>query len=425
MHAQGGWRHCRIAFLAVAMSAGAAHAAPAPAAQGAPFSIDQSSDNILAATVAEAPDGSLAVVYQDQSLDIWARRIGAAGNPLGAPVQMFVGGYPARVAINASDNFAVTWGNDSGGTPVLYAQVFSGGGVPLGGPFRVDSSANPLQLQFSGLDSAPPVYAVAIDGQNRVTVTWTVIDGTNTPGQPGFFTKLVAQRFAADGTPVDAAPFTVSSGSSGLPVRIAPAIAMAPDGQFVVAWIGTWEYDYFTALGRQELTSAEVSFQRYSATAVAQGSPGSIGLQDGSTFANSSAVLGAAINASGQFAMSWAGIGYEKSIYTQRFTAAGLPASSRLQYPFADSATIPTANAVGIDAAGDCVTTWLDSAAATDAVPLLDALSSVVPAGEFSTQAWGLGLPGAQGIAMGADGAFTIVYQGAAGGLYGQRYVLR
>jgi hypothetical protein len=414
------------------MATGTAHAVSAPVAQGAPFRIDESSGTILAAAVAEAPDGTLAVVYQDQNLAIWARRVDAAGNPLGAPVQVSTHGSAApRVAINSSDNFAVAWDSYSGGNGALYAQVYSGSGAPLGGPFQVDSGANALQPQFPGLSSEPPVFAMAIDGQNRVAVTWAVADGAMRPGQPGIPTKLVAQRFAVDGTPVDATPFTVSSGSSGLPVRISPAIAMAPAGQFagqfVVAWIGTWEYDFFTGLGEQQvqLPSAEVRFQRYSADAVAQGSAGSPGLQEGSTSANSLAMLGLAINASGQFALSWAGIVDEKNIYTQRFTADGLPASGRLQYAFADSATIPTINAVGIDAAGDCVTTWLDQPGATDAAPLLDGLNGISPASEFSAQAWGVSLPGAQGIAMGSDGGFVIVYQGSAGGLYGQIYKLQ
>ena len=436
MQQSQGRSYCWVFLLALLGGVPMAQAASGPVAQGSPFRIDDGAyPYITDASVARASDGSLVVVYQPQDNTglppLLARRLDALGNPLGPAAPVTSDGsqevYSARVAVNAAGNFAVVWGtiNDA-----LYVRAFASDGTPLGPQFRVDDSANPLLVQAELVSNQPPPYAVAIDGQNRILLAWTTANGTRAQYQVGKPGKVVARRFTAAGAAVDAAPFTVNSGTL-LPVHSALALAMAPGSQFVVAWISNLSYSIPTGLGQQmlNLSTAEVLFQRYSAAAVAQGQPGSTGLQVGRVDVGQTAYLDAAINESGQFALSWDGFAAFDTVYAQRFTAAGLPASGRLGYPFQNTATTPTRTAVGIDKVGDCVAAWDDLDHVSPA-PLLDLLNGIIPAGEFSGLAYGIALRYTQDLVMGADGSFVMIYfsysaGGASTSLLGQRYTLQ
>jgi hypothetical protein len=419
-------------LVAAAVIIPAVQAASAPVPVGTPFRIDDGSHTyMLDAAAAGSPGGPMVVVYQPDdptaTTPLMVQRLDSSGHPLGAAEPVASDGssedYAARVAVNAAGAFAVVWGTNDN---VVHARAFAANGVPLGTEFRVDDAAHPLLVQQQGVSNNPPAYAVAIDGANRMLVVWTTPAGAAQPSQVGRPGTVVARRFTTAGTPVDAAPFTVSGG--GMPVRSAPAVAMAPNGRFVVAWINSLSYSIPTGMGEQRinLDTSQVQFQRFSAAAVAQGQSGS-GVQIGNDYTRSEANVSAAINDAGQFALSWDGLGDFRSVYLQRFTAAGVPSSARLSFAAKDSATPPRKTAVGIDTADDSVAGWSDTDH-TAAAPLLDILNGIAPAS--TGQADAIGQQNLMDLRMGPNGDIVVFYIGvgannAASGLFGQRFALQ
>lgn len=442
-----GWLRRRVFlnFLA-AMPLAAAAAGPAP--QGAPFRIDDASHTfVIDAYAAQAPDGSLAVVYQpddsNAAAPLTVRRIGASGIPLGAAVPVTTDGsgaaYSARIAVNAAGTFAVVWG---GIHETLNARAFAADGTPLGAPFRVDDSLHPLLVQ-EPISNASPAYAVGIDGQNHILVAWTTAAGaakTDQIGKPG---TIVARRFSTGGVALDATPFAVSG--DGPPVRSALALGMTEDGAFVIAWMGSSIYSIPTGVGEQRIVAGtgQVQFQRYSSLAQPLGIQGSTVPQVGNVYSSEDGFVSLSLDGhSGAFAIAWSVLGDFRRLYVQRFTAAGLINEARLSYAYKDTASLPRRISVGIDRKGDFVTAWEDADHTSPSVlvdtvagvsqALQPLVSSLVGANIGSTltgRAYGMGVLGAMSLGMGPNGDFTIAYLvpnvGASKlALFGQHYTL-
>lgn len=91
---------------------------------------------------------------------------------------------------------------------------------PVGGEFQVNSVT-------AGAQSVPDVTA---DAGGNYVVVW---ESSTSAGNDASARSIQARRYRADGAPV-AAQFQVNTQTLG--EQIAPAVAMAPDGRFVVAW---------------------------------------------------------------------------------------------------------------------------------------------------------------------------------------------
>lgn len=91
---------------------------------------------------------------------------------------------------------------------------------PVGGETQVNGVT-------AGAQSVPDVAA---DAAGNFLVVW---ESSTSAGSDGSARSIQARRFRADGTPL-AAQFQVNTQTVG--EQVAPAVAMAPDGRFVVAW---------------------------------------------------------------------------------------------------------------------------------------------------------------------------------------------
>lgn len=168
--------------------------------------------------VASADDGRFVVAWMSND-DIVAQRFDAQGSPADGELQIntYTNGAQLRPALAmASDGgFVVAWESDDPLHHGIYARRFDAQGNPLGGDIQANSTATG-ELWF-------PAVAMAYDG--RFIVVW----GNQDQSAYGIF----AQRFDALGSPVGA-EFQVNTTMLGW--QHLPSVAMAGDGHFVVAW---------------------------------------------------------------------------------------------------------------------------------------------------------------------------------------------
>ncbi|MDH3593418.1 MAG: VCBS repeat-containing protein [Rhodospirillales bacterium] len=189
--------------------------------------------------VAMDADGDFVVVWQSGLQDgdgygVFARRFDAAGSPLDTPefqVNVFTAGDQERpgVAMDADGDFAVTWqsyaqdGSDLG----VFARLFDAAGAALGGEIPVNSFT-------TGAQGNP---ALAMDGDGDFVVAW---DTPNQDGNLGGVLGVFAQRFDAAGNPLGG-EFQVNTWTIG--DQELAAVAMDPDGDFVLAWASDGQDD--------------------------------------------------------------------------------------------------------------------------------------------------------------------------------------
>jgi hypothetical protein len=170
----------------------------------------------------------------------------APGAPLGAafPIASNVLTRPA-VARSAGGNFVVVYYAGPNGAASLMAQRVNADGTLNGGPILVAAGST------GNWD-----FNVATDSAGDFVVAWDTFINDQT--------GIMARRFAADGSAQGAA-FAVAQGSklAFLSEVSLPAVAMSPDGRFVVTWLqqGGIALDQleFLCLGGVELATGESS----------------------------------------------------------------------------------------------------------------------------------------------------------------------
>ncbi len=179
--------------------------------------------------VAVAPDGDFVVVWESTGSagtdtdykSVQGQRYTSDGTPAGFEFQIntFTSGRQRdpSVGVATDGSFVVVWEN-LGSVWEVSGQRFASDGTPLGGEFVVNTyTTDGQQLQR---------IAVAPDGD--FVVVW---QSDLSPTDPLF--SIQGQRFDSSGTLLGA-QFQVNTYTTNLQRR--PAVAMAPDGRFVVAW---------------------------------------------------------------------------------------------------------------------------------------------------------------------------------------------
>jgi len=129
------------------------------------------------------------------------------------------------VGVAADGSYVVVWTSDLGdgsGTGV-YAQRYNARNVALGGEFLVNTQTNDNQRWAS----------VAVKADSGFVVTWT------SQNQDGDGQGIYAKVFSAAG--VGGSEFRVSTTTTG--TQQSPAIGVAADGKFVIAWEGNGSGD--------------------------------------------------------------------------------------------------------------------------------------------------------------------------------------
>jgi uncharacterized delta-60 repeat protein len=177
-------------------------------------------------------DGEFVVVTTDTSGRVNARMYDNSGSPHTSVILVYTlpNGGPgvhdgfrqsARVGLNDSGSFVVTWAGGDYFAEDVYFRRYDHSGNPL-------TAATVVNTTTSGAQRAPDV-AVLGDNNPDFVVAWTDLNTS----------RVMARRYNSNGTP-KGTEFAVStgagpSGEKGLGVTV----AAAADGSFVVAWQGT------------------------------------------------------------------------------------------------------------------------------------------------------------------------------------------
>jgi hypothetical protein len=313
---------------ASALAQGGSPCAPVP--EGDIVTLFQGSGSINSLDAALFADGSGIVVWagsgtgigDDSRLAVLARRIDVAGNPQG---DRFVVNtlteedqFVPRVAAAPNGRFAVAWQSDVSpgdleGTSIR-ARVFRSDGSALGPDFQVNSST-------SGPQVAPDV-AMAENGD--FVVVW--YDDSDAPGSSQMRGREVrARRFGADGTPLGA-DFVVNDITNG--TQNEPAIAMAPDGRFAVAFTAS-----SGASAGNDNNSSSVQARVFGANGV----PIAGQFQVNTTIAGAQSAPAIAMDPDGSFLVAWRSATSDESdqdgdsIHARGYTSTGAAVGTQKQ----------------------------------------------------------------------------------------------
>jgi hypothetical protein len=262
--------------------------------------------------------------FQDGSaLGAFVQRYDAAGAPLGPEFQAntYTTGSQSgtAVATDAAGNFVVVWmsenyqgadqdGSDSG----IFAQRYDSAGGPFGPEFQVNTYTTGYQYFPS----------VSMDPSGGFVVAWQSGDYYNEPDGSG--TGIVARRFASSGAPLGT-EFQVNSYTTD--DQRSPAVAVSPDGSFVIVWASG---DYYG--NSQDGSRTGVVGRRFDAGGVPLGADFVVntyttGSQDGADVA---------VDAEGNFVVAWQSRytdqdGDADGIFAQHFTSTGTPDGPEFQ----------------------------------------------------------------------------------------------
>ena len=211
-----------------------------------------------------------------------------------------VGADRPAVAMASDGRFVVAWQETDGTGSRILARQYPASGTPPGPEILVSSS------QTVGLDQ--PAVAMANDG--RFVVVWRSGDDSSGSGVYG-------RRYAADGSAL-AAELLVNTNVTGH--QQAPAVAMAGDGRFVVAWQGP-DIDG---------SGDGISAQRFDSTGAPQGTE----LLVNTYTTNNQISPSAAMGTDGRFVVAWESTDSDPSgygIFAQRFDAVGVAEATELR----------------------------------------------------------------------------------------------
>lgn len=303
----------------------------------------------------------------------------------------------AAVATNpATGAFAVTWttdGNQDGDKEGVFARVYDAVGNPLGGQITVNTTTTDVQR-----DSA-----VAMDAVGNFVVVWE-----SKTLDYGIF----GQRFDASGAKIGG-EFIVNQTVIG--DQTAPAIAMADNGSFVVAW-------------QDERNGGDIYLRHFNAAGNATSNE---------ILANTNTTSGqfapaVAVNNAGSYAVTWQSDtgGSSKAIFAQRFDAANNPLGAEFRVNTYDS-NDQTAPAIAMASNGSFVIAWTSNSqdGSSRGVYAQRYDSSGVAAGaEFGVNTHTSGHQDRATVAMDGASNFVIAWtsdgqdNGGSLGIYAQRY---
>lgn len=253
--------------------------------------------------VIDAHDKTI-IVWEDSRQDgylsgIYARRLDSLGNPI-EPVEFKVNTTTSYKQVNpslatdANGNFVITWQSDrqDGSEYGIYAQRFNAEAEVQGTEFLVNTDTTDSQTN----------PAVGMDASGNFVITWQSSYGTQ---------DIHAQRYNSTGEAIGT-EFLVNADTANLQSN--PAIAMASDGSYVIAWQSS----------NQDGSGNGIFAQRYTST----------GETDGSAFQVNSNTLNDQSNPSvsmtddGYFTIAWESLEQDGSlsgIYGQQYDPSGTP----------------------------------------------------------------------------------------------------
>jgi hypothetical protein len=271
--------------------------------------------------------------------------------------------------------------------------------VRAGGEFQVNT--------YTMLNQYHP--AMAMDAAGNFVIAWA------SGGQDGDFYGIFGQRYDMTGAPVGG-EFRINSHTTSF--QTDPAVAMEPQGRFVVIW----ESKY------QDGSSLGIFGQRYDAAGVPQGAEFQV-----NTYTTGYQFHPAvAIDPRGAFVVVWASFfnqdGSDYGVFGQRYDSAATPLGPEFQVN-----TNTTGQQYGPDAAvapdGSFVVVWAsvnqDGSSLGIFAQRYDA-AGAQQGGEFQVNTYTTGPQARPAVAMDGQGRFVVVWRGYLSGhnfdIFGQRY---
>jgi hypothetical protein len=259
--------------------------------------------------------------------DVYARLYNAAGTPQGSPFLVNTtttnDQQAPAVAMDSNGDFVITWMGHQSGSWDIYAQRYNAAGVAQGGETLVNTTTTNDQTEPT----------VAMDSAGDYVIAWS--------GHQSGNWQIYAQRYSAAGV-AQGGEFLVNApvGSD----QTTPTVGMDNAGDFTIAWAG------------HQSGSWDVYAHRYNALGIAQGGL----LQVNTTTANDQETPSLAMDANGDFVVTWASNNQDGSgwgVFAQRYSSTGMAQGGEFQvntYTQGDQENPMAAMAPG----GTFVITW-------------------------------------------------------------------
>ncbi|MHC0062630.1 beta strand repeat-containing protein [Nostoc sp. UIC 10890] len=303
-------------------------------AQGSEFRVnDTITDSQSNPTIAMDADGDFVISWQSYGQDgsgfgIYAQRYNSTGAAQGSEfrVNTTITGFQnnSTIAMDADGDFVISWQSyyQDGSGYGIYAQRYNSSGVAQGSEFRVNTTINDSQYNPT----------IAMDEDGDFVISWI------SNAQDGSGYGIYAQRYNSSGV-AQGSEFRVNTYIPGNQSN--PTIAMDEVGNFVISW---------TSSG-QDSSGDGIYAQRYSSAGVAIGGEFKVNTYIANNQQNSTL----AMNAGGDFVISWTSSGQDSSgdgIYAQLNINAGVPptitSGSVSALAYSENATLAIDSAITI-----------------------------------------------------------------------------
>ncbi|MFN8375768.1 MAG: hypothetical protein U0694_23210 [Anaerolineae bacterium] len=389
-------------------------------------------------------NGNFVICWQDSNddADVFAQRFNAAGAPVGSEFVVnttisFNQGNP-WIAMNASGAFVIVW-EAAAGQVGIYARRYDSSGNAQGAEFTIseqpagfavaamDANSNFVAAYMAGSQdiyarrlgefdlnahliatneflvntytaSNQALSSVAMNNAGNFVITW------QSNSQDGQGWGVYAQRYNALGTP-QGSEFLVNTVTAF--TQQSPTVAMAENGNFVIAWSGSSSGD-------------SIKSQRYNAAGVAQG--GEIIVSNPNAFHPQ-----IAMDDAGNFIVVWDKFS-SSDIYARRFSTNGTPlgAEFMVNTTTANEQTYPR---VAMDADGDFVVTWMSGVvgiSSDDIYAQRYNAAGIAQGSEFRVNTYTANSQSYPAVGMDSTGNFVVAWHGEGNGdtfgVFAQRY---
>lgn len=285
------------------------------------------------------------------------------------------------VAMAPDGRFVVVWHEDDHSGYQILARLAPAAGVPLAPEIVVSSSQSDARDQ--------PAVAMADDG--RFVVAWRATGD-------GWGSGVYGRRFAADGSAL-AGEFLVNTNVDG--DQRQPAVAMAGDGRFVVAWQGP------------DSDGDGIWARRFDAGGAGQGAE----LLVNTSETGQQAAPSLAIGSDGRFVVAWETHHWQVDgypIFAQRFDAAGVAQGAELAVNETGSEQQRTSPSVSMGGDFGFVVVWAsDTVHGNDdgVVGRRFDASGAPLAAEFAVTTVTSGSQPEPCVALASDGRFVVTWQ--------------
>ena len=231
--------------------------------------------------------------------------------------------------------------------------------------------------------------ALASDAAGRFVVAWAYSPGIGT------LSDVYTRRYDAAGTALSQQEVRVNTATAG--DQLQPAVAMAPDGRYVVAWSGPGDPG----------NGADVFARRYDAA----GAPIGAEFRVNAEAAGDQSGPAVAIGADGGFVVAWTTVAADATsrVVARRFDADGVPAPADVEV-----AALGTDGSTGVDvasSAGGFVVVWNRRGAAEAVVARRLDRDGAPLAAAFPIDGPATAELRSPRVSMGPDGRFVVAWQ--------------